>query len=228
MCTALMNNDLRAAQILQMYGADASKCDRQIKQYNNRNKPRSSGGLFGGLSSAQSIVLAAAGAAVIVGGLFLLTDWLDPGNGNKSSTSGGSHGGGGGGSSSGATAAFTTPYGPAMTDAAAETANYVTNLDFYSPSDTTSSYYKNYNLMNNSTMTQNYLLMMHGYSPMARGYNGLRTLRYAVRFPVLGTWCRCIVRTRVLPHRYVSHQEQKGVSVEGGISLHTDHRCQGV
>ncbi len=178
-CTALMNNDLRAAQILQMYGADASKCDRQIKQYNNRNKPRSSGGLFGGLSSAQSIVLAAAGAAVIVGGLFLLTDWLDPGNGNKSSTSGGSHGGGGGGSSSGATAAFTTPYGPAMTDAAAETANYVTNLDFYSPSDTTSSYYKNYNLMNNSTMTQNYLLMMHGYSPMARGYNGLRTLRYA-------------------------------------------------
>jgi len=179
-CTALMNNDVRAAQILQMYGADASKCDRQIKQYNNKNKPRSSGGLFGGLSSAQSITLAAAGAAVVVGALFLLTDWFDPGNGNKSSSSGGSHGGGGGGGGgSGATVAFTTPYGPAMTDAAAETANYVNNLDFYSPSDTSSSYYKNYTLMNNSTMTQNYLLMMHGYSPLARGYNGLRTLRYA-------------------------------------------------
>ena len=34
-CTALMNNDIRAAQILQMYGADASKCDQQIKQYNS-------------------------------------------------------------------------------------------------------------------------------------------------------------------------------------------------
>ena len=179
-CTALMNNDVRAAQILQMYGADASNCDRQIKNYNSKNKPRSSGGLFGGLSSAQSITLAAAGAAVVVGALFLLTDWFDPGNGNKSSSSGGSHGGGGGGGGgSGATVAFTTPYGPAMTDAAAETANYVNNLDFYSPSDTSSSYYKNYTLMNNSTMTQNYLLMMHGYSPLARGYNGLRTLRYA-------------------------------------------------
>ena len=36
-CTALMNNDVRAEQILQMYGADASNCDRQIKQYNNSN-----------------------------------------------------------------------------------------------------------------------------------------------------------------------------------------------
>jgi len=178
-CTALMNNDLRAAQILQMYGADASKCDRQIKQYNSKNKPRSSGGLFGGLSSAQSITLAAAGAAVVVGGLFLLTDVLDPGNDNKSSSSSGSHGGGSGGGGSTPNPAFTLPYGPAMTDAAAENAEYANNLNFYSPSDESSSYYKNYTLMNNSTMTQNYLLMMHGYSAMARGYNGMRTLRYA-------------------------------------------------
>ena len=81
-CTALMNNDVRAAQILQMYGADASQCDRQIKQYNQRNKPQSSGGLFSGLSSAQSITLTAAGAAVIVAGLYFLTDWLNPGNDN--------------------------------------------------------------------------------------------------------------------------------------------------
>ena len=79
-CTALMNNDVRAAQILQMYGADASQCDRQIKQYESRTQPTESGGLFSGLSSAQTISLAAAGAAVVVGGLFLLTDWLDPGN----------------------------------------------------------------------------------------------------------------------------------------------------
>ena len=73
-CTALMNNDLRAAQILQMYGADASKCDRQIKQFNNKTKKTtSSGGLFSGLSSAQSIALAAAGAAVVVGGVVFLT-----------------------------------------------------------------------------------------------------------------------------------------------------------
>ena len=59
-CTALMNNDVRAAQILQMYGADASRCDVQIKRYNSKNKPKSTGGLFGGLSSAQSLTLAAA------------------------------------------------------------------------------------------------------------------------------------------------------------------------
>ena len=47
-CTALMNNDVRAAQILQMYGADASQCDRQIKQYESRTQPTESGGLISG------------------------------------------------------------------------------------------------------------------------------------------------------------------------------------
>ena len=105
-CTALMNNDTRAAQILQMYGADASKCDRQIKQYNNRNKPKGSGGLFSGLSSAQTISLAAAGAAVVVGGLLLLTDVFDPGNKNENSSGGDrpNHNDGGEGNSGTATA----------------------------------------------------------------------------------------------------------------------------
>ena len=174
-CTALMNNDVRAAQILQMYGADASKCDRQIKKYNSNNKPRSSGGLFGGLSSAQSITLAAAGAAVVVGGLFLLTDVLDPGNKNKSSSSQGSHGDGGDGNGGAthATSAFTLPDGPASLQ---EDYNYTTELDTYSPSDEESIFYKNFNLMTN-TYQQNYLLMMHGYSPLARGYSGMSTLR---------------------------------------------------
>ncbi|MCQ2568649.1 MAG: ankyrin repeat domain-containing protein, partial [Alphaproteobacteria bacterium] len=65
-CTALMNNDLRAAQILQMYGADASQCARLINRYRTQNSPGTTGGLFGGLSTAQGLTLAAAGAAVFV------------------------------------------------------------------------------------------------------------------------------------------------------------------
>ena len=192
-CTALMNNDVRAAQILQMYGADASQCDRQIKQYESRTKPQvDSGGLFSGLSSAQNIALAAAGAAVVVGGLFLLTDWLDPGNenGNGGSGSGGNRPGqgeNGGGSSGGESwASGQIPYGPAMPNAAAEADYYVSNLNYYSPESSSddeelagaalrSDIFK---LMTN-TYRQNYLLMMHGYSALARGYMGQRTLRRA-------------------------------------------------
>ena len=143
-CTALMNNDLRAAQILQMYGADASNCDRQIKQYESRNKPDTdSGGLFSGLSSAQNIALAAAGAAVVVGGLFLLTDWLDPGNENDNggSGSGGNRPGqGDGGGDSGGTTTSTAaiPVGPAYFtstgDIAYSTAAYQNNLTQWNPS----------------------------------------------------------------------------------------------
>lgn len=177
-CTALMNNDVRAAQILQMYGADASQCDRQIKKYNSRNKPKgSSGGLFSGLSSAQSITLTAAGAAVIVGGLFLLTDWLNPGNDNDSTSSGGSHGSGGnsgGNTSNDGTVAFTLPTGPLSLT---ENYNYNTELNFYSTQNTSAPIiYNNYQMMTND-FKQNYLLMMHGYSPFARGYLGMTTLR---------------------------------------------------
>lgn len=185
-CTALMNNDVRAAQILQMYGADASKCDTQIKKYNNRTKPRSSGGLFSGLSSAQSISLTAAGAAVVVGGLFLLTDLFDPGNNNDNPSSGGNRPGGdgsGGGGTAGGTPAFKLPYGPAMPTNVAELENYTTNLDFYSPTGSDSIYAQNFALMSKNKEIQNYLLMMHGYSPLARGYMGMRTLRNSKHEP---------------------------------------------
>ena len=185
-CTALMNNDVRAAQILQMYGADASKCDTQIKKYNNRTKPRSSGGLFSGLSSAQSISLTAAGAAVVVGGLFLLTDLFDPGNNNDNPSSGGNRPGGdgsGGGAQSGGTVAFTLPYGPAMPTANDEYKFYTANLDLYSTTSDTLNYGKNFELMSRD-YTQNYLLMMHGYSPLARGYMGMRTPRNSVLAPI--------------------------------------------
>lgn len=178
-CTALMNNDVRAAQILQMYGADASKCDQQIRKYNNKSPKKETGGLFSGLSSAQSISLAAAGAAVVVGGLLLLTDVIGPGNSNNNGSSGGGDrpggDGGNGGGNGGGTVAITLPYGPAMPNAASETANYTKNLNFYSPS-IAGILKDNFALMTN-TYKQNYLLMMHGYSPLARGYMGMRTLR---------------------------------------------------
>lgn len=177
-CTALMNNDVRAAQILQMYGADASKCDRQIKQYNSRTKEKRSGGLFSGLSSAQSLTLTAAGAAVVVGGLLLLTDVFDPDNHNDSHSGGdGNRPGGDGTTPDGttATAAFLLPYGPAMPNAESEKANFASNQNYYSPS-TDGILKDNFTLMSKSKY-QNYLLMMKGYSALARGYLGQRTLR---------------------------------------------------
>ena len=180
-CTALMNNDLRAAQILQMYGADASKCDQQIRKYRSRRAPERTGGLFGGLSTAQGMTLSAACAAVVVGGLFLLTDVFDAENDNGytgSGAGGGSGGsGGGGGDNAGVGVpvfANGLPYGPLLPNAAAETKNYAENLSYYAPADTTSILYKNFQFMNQQ---ENYLLLMRGYSPLARGYLGMRTLR---------------------------------------------------
>ncbi len=179
-CTALMNNDLRAAQILQMYGADASKCDQQIRKYRSRRAPERTGGLFGGLSTAQGMTLAAAGAAVVVGGLFLLTDVFDAENDNGYTGSGAGGGGGssgGGGDNAGVGVpvfANGLPYGPLLPNAAAESKNYAENLSYYAPADTTSILYKNFQFMNQQ---ENYLLLMRGYSPLARGYLGMRTLR---------------------------------------------------
>ncbi len=185
-CTALMNNDVRAAQILQMYGADASKCDQQIKKYNNRNKKERSGGLFSGLSSAHTLTLAAAGAAVVVGGLLLLTDVFDSGGGHSGSGGGDRpNNNNGGGNTPGGTAkaAFAVGYGPAMPNAASESANYAKNLDYYSPS-VDGVLKNNFALMNKFAGGQNYMLMMHGYSPLARGYLGMRTLRGNGNVPV--------------------------------------------
>ena len=164
-CTALMNNDTRAAQILQMYGADASQCDRQIKNYNNRTKPKPTGGLFSGLSSVQNMTLAAAGAAVVVGGLLLLTDVFDPGNNNENGNlSGGTRPGGGGNTSgdSDATAAFQLPIGPACSS------------DGLCPTD--------YSFWENSADFTymsgfNYLMMSYAYNAFVRGYTGQTVIR---------------------------------------------------
>ena len=203
-CTALMNNDLRAAQILQMYGADASQCDRQIKQYEARNKPDTdSGGLFSGLSSAQNIALAAAGAAVVVGGLFLLTDWLDPGNENANSGSGGGNrpGQGDGSGGDGTTSSTESiPIGPAYFTSDGEIAYsqsaYLANLQQWNPSaggirELDYNYFRpidqpsnNYVVDGLPSTMQNYLLLMHGYSSFANGYMGQYTFRDSSRNPV--------------------------------------------
>lgn len=204
-CTALMNNDTRAAQILQMYGADASKCDRQIKQYNNRNKSKSGGGgLFGGLSSAQTIGLAAAGAAVVVGGLLLLTDVFDPGNDNDNGSGGDrpNHNGdddtAGGGS---LRPYLSVPYSPAYlgTDGkiAPDSMTYYENLAQWNPGagsirEWDYNYFRpdvqptnNFLVDGIGVPMQNYLLMMHGYSSFANEYLGQFIFRDAVtRNPV--------------------------------------------
>ena len=183
-CTALMNNDVRAAQILQMYGADASNCDRQIRKYKSKNTTTGSGGLFGGLSSAQSMTLAAAGAAVVVGGLLLLTDVFDPGNDNNSPSSGGNRGDDKpGGDTNKPTEKLAIPYGPAMPNAEKEAEKYTSELNFYSPSNADNILAKNFKLMNNMA-GGNYLLMMRGYGALARGYMGMRTLRDSARAPI--------------------------------------------
>ncbi len=163
-CTAIMNNDIRAAQILQMYGADASNCDRQIKQYNMRNTPASTGGMFSGLSTTHGLVLAGAATAAVVGGLFLLTDIFDPGNKNNNSSSSGnrpnSDGSGSGGDSS-ATASYTLPAATADNDVD----TFYLNDDF--------EYMK----------PNNYLLMARAYNALARGYNGWQTIRASDNTP---------------------------------------------
>ena len=200
-CTALMNNDVRAAQILQMYGADASNCDQQIRKYKSKNTTTGSGGLFGGLSSAQSITLAAAGAAVVVGGLLLLTDVFDPGNDNKSSSSGGNRGedNTGGNTGGSATGAGKIPVGPAYLTADGKidytTDKYKANLALWNPSaggvfEWDFNYFRpgvqgtnNYLTDGITVPMQNYLLMMHGYSSFANGYMGQKTFRDSANNP---------------------------------------------
>ena len=172
-CTALMNNDVRAAQILQMYGADASQCDRQIKKYNKRTVPERSGGLFSGLSSAQSMTLTAAGAAVVVGGLLLLTDVFNPGNENESAVSPGDRPGTGGNNNSGgngnATAELSLPYGPSCsTDGTCPT-----DLTEWGPESSIASRVRDFNYMKSF----NYLMMTYAYNPFLRGYFGQEIIR---------------------------------------------------
>ena len=238
-CTALMNNDVRAAQILQMYGADASQCDRQIKQYESRTTPQSSGGLFSGLSSAQTISLAAAGAAVVVGGLFLLTDWLDPGNDNGGGSSSGDRPGGDTGGNTGGTATATgeIPVGPAYFTSTGEiaysTAKYQENLalwdpsaggvreadfNYFRPTEQPTNSYVSDGILGGIVPLQNYLLIMHGYSSFANGYMGQYTFRDSNNNPqkVLNTTGGGRpIRTAIITANGINPEGSAGRTTEG-------------
>ena len=175
-CTAVMNNDRRAVQVLQMYGADASRCDRQIKNYKQKSRVAARGeeyGFFSGLSSSHVLALSAVGVAAVIGGVALLTDAFDAKNNNGASSSGGSHSGSGGGSggSSGlpTNTLFTQnlPYGPACSGSTCPTdfSTWQNSDDFTYMSDTS------------TQNTFNYLMVARAYNAFVRGYLGMETVR---------------------------------------------------
>lgn len=172
-CTAVMNNDRRAIQVLQMYGADASNCDRQIKNYKQKSRKAVRGeesGFFSGLSSSHIIALSAVGVAAVIGGVALLTNAFDAKNDNGASSSGGSHSGGGGGSGGGTTTLTTLftqnlPYGPACTGSSCET-----DFTVWEDAD-------DFEYMSNNGF--DYLMVARAYDAFVRGYLGMSTIRIA-------------------------------------------------
>ncbi|MCL2629237.1 MAG: ankyrin repeat domain-containing protein [Alphaproteobacteria bacterium] len=94
-CTAIMNNDVRTAQMLQRYGADASRCDEEIRAFRRNNEQGGDVGLFSGLTTTQSTLLVAGGAALGVGALAYLAGLYTSDNNNPSTGGGGRPGGGG-------------------------------------------------------------------------------------------------------------------------------------
>ena len=177
-CTAVMNNDRRAIQVLQMYGADASNCDKQIKQYQEKTRRAAKGeeyGFFSGLSSTHTIVLSAVGVAAVIGGVVLLTNVFDNDSGHHSSESSGdrpNNNDNEGGSSATTTKLFAQnlPVGPGActgTNCSAEYPTWEGMQDFDYMSD------------NTTQDTFNYLMVAHAYDAFARGYLGMGTIRLA-------------------------------------------------
>ena len=170
-CTAIKNNDTRAAQILQVYGADASRCDQQIKRnkiLQKSNNVRDTGGFFGGLSTPQNMTLMVGGVALVAGGVAALGSFS-----TSSSTSDigndGTHSGTDGDTTTTTTTAWSLgalPLGPTGT-------NY--DPDLYSDS-ANHPYAEDFAYMSTGD-NQNYLLLMRGYSALARGYLGQTTFR---------------------------------------------------
>ena len=170
-CTAVMNNDTRAIQVLQMYGADASQCDRQIKQYKQKTKVAAKGeeyGFFSGLSSTHIIALSAVGVAAVVGGVVLLAKVFDKDNDNGSSGSSGDrpNNNNGGNTTTETTKLFAQnlPYGPACSGTTC-------------PDDFSLWEDDNQDFTYMSANGFNYLMVSHAYDAFVRGYLGMRTIR---------------------------------------------------
>lgn len=175
-CTAVMNNDVRAVQVLQMYGADASQCDRQIKNYRARNNPTSDTGVFSGLSPTHKLMLGAVGVAGGIAGVLWATDAFDGGGGDSGVGTGGhgSNSGGGGNDSSDVTPMFTVPYSPAYLENGVVNPNIVVSADAWVSSEGEN----NFDFIQGSDM-QNYLLIAHGYNLFANQYYGQTIFRDA-------------------------------------------------
>ncbi len=183
-CTAVMNNDVRAVQVLQMYGADASGCDRQIKNYRARNNPTSDTGVFSGLSPTHKLVLGAVGVAGGIAGVLWATDAFGGDGGGDSGVATGGHGsnsGSGEDSSSDVTPMFTVPYSPAyLTTSGTVNPDVVVSANDWVSSEGEN----NFNFIQSSDM-QNYLLISHGYNLFANQYYGQTIFRDAsTRAPV--------------------------------------------
>ncbi|MDR2770375.1 MAG: ankyrin repeat domain-containing protein, partial [Rickettsiales bacterium] len=184
-CTAIMNNDLKAAQILQVYGADASKCDAQIRKYQNKLPKENSGGLFSGLTNAQNMTLAAGGAALVIGGVALLGgEFFGIGGGNGESASGSGaedgRGTGGGGASTGDgfKSLASIPYSLQewnTADGKAKDFDLNAAMNLYSGNGA-ANVTNDFEYMSGGGF-QNYLLITGGYASLARGYFGQITPR---------------------------------------------------
>lgn len=175
-CTAVMNNDARAIQILQMYGADASNCDRQIKQYRQKTKVAASGeeyGFFSGLSSTHILALSAVGVAAVVGGVALLTNVFDSDNNNGNSGSSGdrpnNNPNGGNSTTTTTNKLFTQnlPYGPACKDGECPNDFSLWEKDKFG----------DFTYMSTGS-NFNYLMVSHTYDAFVRGYSGAEIIRY--------------------------------------------------
>ncbi len=174
-CTAVMNNDKRAIQVLQMYGADASNCDRQIKQYQQKTKVAAKGeeyGFFSGLSSTHVIALSAVGVAAVLGGVVLLTKVFDDDNGHTNSGTNSDRPNNNNNSDSSTETAnklfsLNLPYGPACSGGNCPSSFTVweNSQDF--------AYMSNTSLQN----TFNYLMVARAYDAFVRGYEGMQTIR---------------------------------------------------
>jgi len=203
-CTAIMNRDMQAAQLLQMYGADASRCDQQIRRFQQSQPRQASDGLLSGLSSPQVMALTIGGAAVAVATVWYVSGLMgvrgsnrNPGigNGNRPNTGGNNNPGGG---SSSAWTLGPLPFGPAQAFGSsyldpssgpnfgtgtswdyAGAQNYLVR-DGITPLSING--FDDFRLLSFSPLPmgiplQNYLLMMRGYGTLARGYLGMTTLR---------------------------------------------------
>lgn len=173
-CTAVMNNDNRAIQILQMYGADASNCDKQIKQYQQKTRVASKGeeyGFFSGLSSTHIIALSAVGVAAVIGGVVLLAKAFDNDGGGSGSSGNGERPNNNNNQNTTTDAsklfALNLPYGPACSSSScpSDFSLWENSQDF--------TYMSNISLQD----TFNYLMVARAYNAFVRGYEGMQTIR---------------------------------------------------